>query len=186
MISCLPDFQSKLYARLNFILSQVANRFLMEEYTSGRVTIAMASAWVERWVAMGRAQFTEFNCGQPFQATILYECRDNAVFFGVYDRRLRDAVLSQWKINANSMAVLTLCNGDSAIQKHLQDSWKVLDLLGGGWDDYEALSKIHIAFHDMVAQAKKINERQGIPHEWNPPPVPKTPKEPPMRTPMLV
>lgn len=186
MISCEPSFQASLYSKLELLLSTLANRFLMEEYNASRISRTQATNYVSRWVAMGRAQFTEFNCGQPFQAQIVWELREQLMFFGTYDQRFRDATLSVWQINAKEMAVKTGCIGDSAMQKHLQDSWKVLELLGGSWEDFEALSKLHISFHDMVAVAKKRNDSLGIPHEWNPEPVPKTPAVGALiRTPML-
>lgn len=175
-----------LYARLDLLVCTVANKFLMAEYTANRMTMIMASRFIERWVALGRAQFTEFNCGQPFQALIIWECREILQFHGDYDARIRDGALDTWQKNANSMAVLTRCNGDSAIQKHLHDSWKILEMLGGTWYDFDSLSKLHISFHEKVALAKERNDARGIPHDWNPPPVPETPKQPPMQTPDMM
>ena len=186
MISCAPSFQATLYAQLELLLSTLTNRFLMEEYNASRITRKQATSYVARWVCMGRAQFTEFNCGQTFQAQIVWELRDQLMFFGPYDQRLRDATISTWLVNAKEMGIKTGCIGDSAMQKHLQDSWKVLELLGGSWEDFEALSKLHVGFHDEVAKAKKRNDAAGIPHEWNPEPVPKTPGVGTLiRTPML-
>jgi hypothetical protein len=185
MISCDQQFQSSLYARLDLLICNVANKFLMFEYFANRITTSTAAKYIENWVAKGRAQFTEFNCGQPFQALIIWECREALQFYSHHDTRLRDGILDTWRKNANSMLVLTRCNGDSAIQKHLQDSWKVLEILGGTWDDYDSLSRLHISFHAVVAEAKIRNDALGIVHHWNPPPVPPTPAMASIKSPDL-
>lgn len=174
-----------LYARLDILACTVANRFLMLEYNANRITTITAARFIERWVELGRAQFTEFNCGQPFQALIIWECREDLQFHGDHDTRIRDAALDTWRKNANSMAVLTRCNGDSAIQKHLHDTWKIMEMLGASWDEFESLSSLHVSFHDIVAAAKRRNDALGIPHDWNPPPVPETPGMASTKTPNL-
>lgn len=175
MISCDQEFQSSLYARLDLLICTVANKFLLYEHFENRITPASAAQYIRKWVRLGRAQFTEFNCGQPYQALIIWESRGLLHFYGNHETRVRDAALDTWRINANSMSVLTRCNGDSVVQKHLFDSWKVLEVLGGTWNDYETLSRLHISFHEAVAVAKTRNEDLGIEHDWNPPPVPLTP-----------
>lgn len=185
MISCRPEYQCKMYARLNLLLSSLANRFLMEEFRAKRITETMAASFVEKWVELGRAQFTEFWCGLPFQARILFDCRDHCMFFGEYDRTRRDNILGYLKINANSMALATYCHGDSAIQKHFVDCWKVLDLLGATFAEYESMSRLHVGFHDTVKAEKKKNDKNGVEHYWDPAPVPVTPIIPRARTPML-
>lgn len=186
IISCRPEYQSRLYGRLNMVLSTIVNRFLVEEYQSGRLSTAMAAAFVEKWVELGRAEVTEFNFGLPFQAKILWESRNNILFCGRYNRQIRDTILNQLLVDANAIALLTYCHGDSAIQKHLMDSWKVMELLGADWAEYESLSKIHISFHEQVAKEKAKNVQNGVEHPWNPPPIPKTPMlVSATRTPML-
>ncbi|KFY75000.1 hypothetical protein V499_05019 [Pseudogymnoascus sp. VKM F-103] len=185
MISCDQEFQSSLYARLDLLICTVANKFLLFEHFENRITPATAARYIEKWVKLGRAQFTEFNCGQPFQALIIWECRESLQFYGDHEARVRNAALDTWLKNANSMSVLTRCNGDSAIQKHMHDSWKVLEILGGTWDDYDSLSRLHISFHDVVAGAKTRNDALGIEHDWNPPPVPPTPAMASIKSPDL-
>ncbi|KFY14999.1 hypothetical protein V492_02286 [Pseudogymnoascus sp. VKM F-4246] len=185
MISCDPDFQSSLYARLDLLICTVTNKFLLFEHFENRITPVIAAQYIEKWVKLGRAQFTEFNCGQPFQALIIWECRGSLQFYSDHEIRVRDAALDTWRKNANSMSVLTRCNGDSAIQKHLHDSWKVLEILGGTWDDYDSLSRLHISFHEVVAAAKASNDDLGIEHDWNPPPVPPTPAMASIKSPDL-
>lgn len=185
MISCDPEFQSSLYARLDLLICTVANKFLLFEHFENRITPVTAAQYIEKWVRLGRAQFTEFNCGQPFQALIIWECRESLQFYSDHEVRVRDAAIDTWRKNANSMAVLTRCNGDSAMQKHLQDSWKVLEILGGTWDDYDSLSRLHISFHEVVAAAKARNDDLGIEHDWNPPPVPPTPAMASIKSPDL-
>ncbi|KFY85656.1 hypothetical protein V500_08223 [Pseudogymnoascus sp. VKM F-4518 (FW-2643)] len=185
MISCDQEFQSSLYARLDLLICTVANKFLLFEHFENRITPVTAAQYIEKWVKKGRAQFTEFNCGQPFQALIIWECRQSLQFYSDHEVRVRDAALDTWRINANSMSVLTRCNGDSAIQKHLHDSWKVLEILGGTWDDYDSLSRLHISFHEVVAGAKTRNDELGIEHDWNPPPVPPTPAMASIKSPDL-
>ncbi|ELR05797.1 hypothetical protein VC83_04426 [Pseudogymnoascus destructans] len=185
MISCDQEFQSSLYASLDLLICTVANKFLLFEHFEDRVTPVMAAQYIEKWVKLGRAQFTEFNCGQPFQALIIWECRESLQFYGDHEARVRNAALDTWLKNANSMSVLTRCNGDSAIQKHMHDSWKVLEILGGTWDNYDSLSRLHISFHDVVAGAKTRNDALGIEHDWNPPPVPPTPAMASIKSPDL-
>ncbi|KFZ12493.1 hypothetical protein V501_04205 [Pseudogymnoascus sp. VKM F-4519 (FW-2642)] len=185
MISCDQEFQSSLYARLDLLICTVANKFLLFEHFENRITPVTAARYIEKWVKLGRAQFTEFNCGQPFQALIIWECRESLQFYGDHEARVRNAALDTWLKNANSMSVLTRCNGDSAIQKHMHDSWKVLEILGGTWDDYDSLSRLHISFHDVVAGAKTRNDALGIEHDWNPPPVPPTPAMASIKSPDL-
>jgi hypothetical protein len=187
IISCDKEFQSSLYARLDLLICNVANTFLMFEYVSNRITAVQAANHIESWVEMGRPQFTEFNCGQSFQALIIWECRNALEFYNHHDDApRRDCILDMWRKNANSMSVLTRCNGDSAIQKHLQDSWKVLGMLGATWDDYDTLSKLHISFHEVVAGTKSRNDSRGIAHAWNPPPVPETPAMSSIKSPVVL
>ncbi|KFY62212.1 hypothetical protein V496_04696 [Pseudogymnoascus sp. VKM F-4515 (FW-2607)] len=185
MISCDQEFQSSLYARLDLLICTVANKFLLFEHFENRITPVMSARYIEKWVRKGRAQFTEFNCGQPYQALIIWECRETLQFYSNHEARVRDAALDTWLKNANSMSVLTRCNGDSAMQKHLHDSWKVLEILGGTWDDYDSLSRLHISFHEVVAGAKTRNDELGIEHDWNPPPVPPTPAMASIKSPDL-
>ncbi|OBT65671.1 hypothetical protein VE03_05584 [Pseudogymnoascus sp. 23342-1-I1] len=185
MISCDQEFQSSLYARLELLICTVANKFLLFEHFENRITPVTAAQYIEKWVRKGRAQFTEFNCGQPYQALIIWECRESLQFYSDHEVRVRDAALDTWLKNANSMSVLTRCNGDSAMQKHLHDSWKVLEILGGTWDDYDSLSRLHISFHEVVAGAKTRNDALGIEHDWNPPPVPPTPAMASIKSPDL-
>lgn len=184
-ISCDEKFQSNLYARLNLLMSTVANKFLMTEYDQSRLTASTAAKYIRHWINLGRPHFAEFQCSQPFQAFIIWECRHMLEFHGTYDTRIRSVVLDIWRKNATSMSVLTHCNGDSAIQKHLHDSWKVLEILGGTWADFDTLSELHTSFHTMVAEAKRRNDMNGVTHVWNPPGIPQTPRQLALMTPDL-
>ena len=81
MISCDQEFQSSLYARLDLLICTVANKFLLFEHFENRITPVTAAQYIEKWVKKGRAQFTEFNCGQPYQALIIWECRESLQFY---------------------------------------------------------------------------------------------------------
>lgn len=185
-VSCDTTFQLRLYSDLELLLITVANRYLNDEYDAGRISRSQASKCVHKWVGMGRAQFTEWNAGQLHQSQYIWEFRDQLIFFGTYNKIQRDATLSTWSINAKEMSVRSGCNGDSQIQKHFMDSWKVLELLGGSLDEFLQMSRLHVSFHDMVVMKKAENDAAGIKHEWNPAPIPKTPAPGTLvRTPML-
>lgn len=160
-ISLKEHEQATVYARVELILCEVSNGFLMEQYTQGRMLADSIKRVTDFWRSKGRAEVIEFKYDQLTQCDLIIANQKNFRFYGrESDNNIHiSAILYTWKQDAKEMSVRTFCFPDSMIEKHLADSYKILEILGAKSEITAALVSVHEYFSNRVAEARDIGPR---------------------------
>jgi hypothetical protein len=162
-ISLKENEQAKVYTNVELILCEVSNSFLMEQYNRGRMLADSIKRVTDFWRSKGRAEVIEFKYDQLTQCDLIIANQKNFRFHGrESDNNIHiSAILYTWKQNAKEMSVRTFCFSDSMVEKHLADSYKILEILGAKSEKTAALVLAHEYFSSRVAKARAIGPRSN-------------------------
>ena len=174
-ISLDPTAQAKLYSEMELMICVAANRFLLEQYREGRMSVESVTKVTNFWASKNRPQVIQFQFDQATQRDlVLYnlktfkfhgECAVNVV--------LLNATLYNWKAVAKEMSVRTFCTPDSVIRKHMHDTLKILEMLGAPLVTFLALQELQLNVLALMKeeQEKKLQDNlfHGVPKEYHPP-----------------
>ena len=139
-----PITQAKIYSQMEATICVTANKFLVQQYKEGRMSVESINKVTSFWASKNRTQVIEFQFDQAIQRDLISyntrtfqfngECAANPVVL--------HSTLYNWKALAKEMSVRTFCNPDSVIRKHMHDTHKILEMLGGSLRTF-------LAFQDL-------------------------------------
>jgi len=151
------------------MLVHSANKFLMNQFSQGRIAIDSVKKIVDSWKSKGRPVVMEFMYDQATQRDLVAANQHNFRFHGdrAGDAIRVNSMLYNWKQVANQMSIRTFCSADTVILKLLFDIEQILDLLGAGEGIMFRLQQIRASANGAVRvalqqQDAKI-EGQNIP-----------------------
>ena len=124
--------QAKLYSEMELMICATANQYLNTQAEEGRMSVESLQKVTTFWTSKNRPQVIEFMFDQATQRDlVLYNLRTFR-FYGQNASNLMamNAIMQAWKTLAREMSVRTFCAPDSVVHKHMQDTYKVLEMLG--------------------------------------------------------
>ncbi|KAK1142735.1 hypothetical protein N8T08_007367 [Aspergillus melleus] len=158
-ISLNPPMQAKMYSELEVMICVTANDFLVQQYSSGRVSEESIRKVKSFWGSKNRPQVVEFQFDQATQRQLILSNIRTLQFNGESSTNpiLLHSNLRNWKAIVQEMSVRTFCAPDSAIRKHMHDIHKLLEMLG-------VPTVTFLAFQDLQMKAlammkKHLEER---------------------------
>lgn len=155
-ISLNPAQQAELYLDIELLICDSANTFLMHEYQNGRMSVDSLKKATDFWKSKGRPQVVEFHYDQSTQRDLIVANQKTFHFYGPNANNPLQvhAMLYAWKTNAREMAVRTFCYPDSMIRKHIQDTFVMLDFLGGHPFQYIAAHEVQAKLVGWIKEAQ--------------------------------
>ncbi|KAJ5098236.1 hypothetical protein N7532_005237 [Penicillium argentinense] len=123
--------QSKIYGTIDSMVCTTANKFLMKNYYAGRVSTESIAMVREHWKAQNRPQVLEFCFSQAIQQKLIFANRDTLQFAGAASTNpiVIDKIMTNWKMMAQDMGKRILCQPDSVVRKHINDTIDILKML---------------------------------------------------------
>lgn len=156
-----PPYQAKILSELELMICISANKFLMEELKAGHLSDDSIAKIKQKWAKKNRPQVLEFSYDQATQRELVFENLQTVRIHGECARngQVLNATMYNWNSMAREMAVRTFCTADSAIQKYMHDSHKILEMLGAHAATFMALADL------QVKTLAKMNEKRRQRHE---------------------
>jgi len=148
-ITLAPYSQGQLYMELELLLTVETNRFILHEFTYGRVSTDSVRKIVDIWRHKGRPQVIGFRYDLATQRDLVILNMDTMHFVGIgigsgngigHTKLL--SVLAAWKKLAKEISIRTFCQPDSAVKKHFWDAEKVLELVDASSDGMMAFQEL--------------------------------------------
>ncbi|EFR01869.1 hypothetical protein MGYG_04867 [Nannizzia gypsea CBS 118893] len=158
-ISLDPPTQAKLYSEIELMICVTANQFLVSQYQAGYMSADSVNKVANFWVSKSRPQVVQFQFDQATQRDlIIYNIR-TFKFHGecAFNTVVLNATLYNWKTMAKEMSIRTFCYPDSVIRKHMHDTHKILEMLGGPLVTFLAFQELQMG---ALAAMKKVQEKQ--------------------------
>lgn len=156
-VSLGPIDQAKLYSKLELMICNTANAYLVQQYYDGRVSTQSINKVNHSWAAKNRPQVTEFHFDQATQRELVEANRRSLEFAGGCSTNpvQLNANLRNWKVIAQEMSVRTFCLPDSAIRKHLHDLVHILDMLNAPVATLQALLDLRAQIHQKMSETTR-------------------------------
>lgn len=142
--------------RVEFILNQVANQFLMTQKRDGRMDVASVARINKQWLKQNRPQVVEFMFDLKSQLELTRANLDNFMFYGErgQNHMAKQSLISSWRSVARELTRRTFCLPDHALKKLMVDSFRVLEMLGGDNDAF-------CEFRDIQGYISQAAERSA-------------------------
>ena len=175
-VSLSPPMQAKLYSELELMICATANQYLRVQVEKGRMSIDSLQKVIAFWTSKNRPQVIDFMYDQVTQRDlILYNMRAFR-FYGPQASNLMavSSMMQAWKCLAREMAIRTFCTPDSVVKKHLQDTYRILEMLGAPLVTFLAFQEIATKASIIMIEERRKQEEQkpirfGIERQWEPP-----------------
>jgi len=151
-VSLAPGEQALLYSKLEFLICQTANAYLVQQYCDGRMNQNTINRVVNDWTAKNLPQVPEFRFDQATQRDLIDANRRTMEFTGSCSTNpiQLNANLRSWKSIIQDMNHRTFCLRDSVIRKHLWEIEQILSMLNApiatlqAFDELRALILRHM------------------------------------------
>jgi hypothetical protein len=133
-ISLRPPEQARIYVEVELMIVHTANKFLMTQFSHGRIGVDSIKKIVDGWKSKGRPLVLEFMYDQATQRELVVANRHNFRFRGeTAGSELRTtSMLYNWKQVASLMLIRTFCTADPVLLKLLFDVEQILRSWGIG------------------------------------------------------
>lgn len=156
-ISLDPSYQARLIADVELMLVISANRFLTREATAGRISRHSIEKFRRDWEAKNLAQVVEYQFDQGTQRAIILDNLRDVRFCGEIGNNpiALTAALHAWGIMVKEMNVRTFCAGDSVIRKWLNDTPRILEMLGAPYITFSTFEKIQTKTQLVIGQRQR-------------------------------
>ena len=173
-ISLDPPTQAKLYSEMELMICVTANKFLLEQYKEGRISVDSVTKVTNFWASKNRPQVIQFQFDQATQRDLILYNLKTFKFHGdcAVNVVLLNATLHNWKAVAKEMSVRTFCTPDSVIRKHMHDMLKILEMLGAPLVTFLAFQELQL---NVLALMKEEQEKKlqgtllhGVPKKYQP------------------
>ncbi|KAF3482196.1 uncharacterized protein GIQ15_04955 [Arthroderma uncinatum] len=157
-ISLDPPTQAKLYSEMELMICVTANQFLISQYQAGHMSAESVAKVTNFWVSKSRPQVVQFQFDQATQRELIVYNLRTFKFHGecAFNTVVLNATLYNWKAMAKEMAIRTFCYPDSVIRKHMHDTHKILEMLGGPLVTFLAFQELQMS---ALATMKKAQEK---------------------------
>lgn len=144
-VSLGPGDQALLYSRLEFMICETANAFLIQQYCDGRIDQHTISRVINGWAAKNLPRVPEFRFDQATQRDLINANRRTMEFTGLSSTNPVQLVanLQSWKSIIQDMNHRTFCLRDSAIRKQLYEIGQILDMLNAPSATLQAFDELH-------------------------------------------
>lgn len=131
-ISIPPPEQARILMELELMIVHTANKFLMTQFSQGRLSIDSIRKTVDAWESRGRPKVLEFMYDQATQRNLVNTNLQELRFYGerACNHLSVSSMLYAWKNVATVMAVRTFCDADTVLKKLVFDIEQILELLG--------------------------------------------------------
>ncbi|EEQ35075.1 hypothetical protein McanMca71_001736 [Microsporum canis] len=158
-ISLDPPTQAKLYSEMELMICVTANQFLISQYQAGHMSAESVNKVTNFWVSKSRPQVVQFQFDQATQRDLIIYNLRTFKFHGecAFNTVVLNATLYNWKAMAKEMSIRTFCYPDSVIRKHMHDTHKILEMLGGPLVTFLAFQELQMG---ALAAMKKAQEKQ--------------------------
>lgn len=140
------------------------------------MTVESLTKVTQYWTTKNRPQVIEFMFDQATQRDLVLYNLKTFRFYGSNAENvvLMNSMMQSWKALAREMSVRTFCAPDSVIRRHMQDCYKILELLGAPLVTFLAFQEIQVkALKTMREEQKKRDEYEaikfGVERKWEPP-----------------
>ena len=163
-ISLDPSYQSRLIADLELMIVISANRFLVRQARTGRITSSSIAQVRRGWEANNRAQVVEYQFDQTTQLGLIITNLATVKFCGevAMDLVALNAALYAWRSMAREMSIRTFCAGDSVIRKWLNDVPRIFDMLGAPFITFQTFEKIQTKTLLVIGQRQRMASEASI------------------------
>ncbi|KAI9930300.1 hypothetical protein MW887_011051 [Aspergillus wentii] len=154
-ISLDPPTQAKLYSDMEVMICVSTNKFLVQQYSEGRISEESIKKVTNFWGSKNRPQVIEFQFDQATQRQLILSNVRTLCFNGESSTNpiLLNSNLHNWKAIVKEMSVRTFCAPDSVIRKHMHDIHKLLDMLG-------APAVTFLAFEELQMRTLSLMKEQ--------------------------
>lgn len=114
------------------MLVLTANKFLMNEFSQGRLSLDTMKKVSDAWKNKGRPAVVEFQYDQSTQRELISANQRNVRFHGfrASDQIRISAMLYSWKQAGPILSLHTFCTPDTVFMKLLFDVGQILEFLG--------------------------------------------------------
>ena len=131
-VSLSPPMQAKLYSEMELMICATANQYLSTQAEEGRMSVESLQKITAYWESKNRPQVIEFMFDQATQRDLVYHNLKSFRFYGQNASNLvaMSVMMQAWKTLAREMSVRTFCTPDTAVQKHMRDTYQILEMLG--------------------------------------------------------
>ena len=133
------------------MICATANKFLNLQVEDNRMSVESLQKVLAYWETKNRPQVIEFMFDQGTQRELIRANMKTFRFHGPKSCNIvaLNSMMHAWKTLAKEMSVRTFCTPDSTVRKHIQDAYKILEMLG-------APAVTILAFHEITSRAQKI------------------------------
>lgn len=151
-----------------------ANKFLIQQYYKGRMSVDSVTKITTFWTSKNRPQVIEFQFDQATQRDlILYNLKTFKFHGESADNPLvLNGTMYNWKVIAKEMSVRTFCSPDSVVRKHMHDTHKILEMLGAPLVTFLAFQELQVKALAMIKEEQKKRMQRssdhGVVKEWKP------------------
>jgi hypothetical protein len=159
-ISLSPPEQARISMEVELMLVHTANRFLMNQFSQGRIAVESIKKIVDMWKSKGRPIVIEFMYDQATQRDLVVANQHNFRFHGdrAGDNNRITSFLYTWKQVASLMAIRTFCNADTVMLKMLFDIEQILECLGAPEPLMLRLQQIRTSSNELMRLKRQKNE----------------------------
>ncbi|KAG8527510.1 uncharacterized protein KY384_007662 [Bacidia gigantensis] len=175
-VSLSPPMQAKLYSEIELMICATANQYLNDQVTKDRMSIESLQKVISYWEAKNRPQVIEFMFNQGTQRELIQANLETFRFYGPTAANVvaMNSMMRSWKTLAKEMSVRTFCTPDSAVRKHLQDTYKILEFLGAPLVTFLAFQEISIKAMKIITEEQKRKDGLktvtfGVERQWQVP-----------------
>lgn len=144
-----PGEQSLLYARLEYMVCETANCFLVEQYLQSRIDQQTINRVVNGWASKNLPQVPEFRFDQATQRDLINANRRTMEFTGKCSANPVQLVanLRAWKSIIEAMNHRTFSIRDSAIRKMMYETGEILEMLNASVKTLQAFDEVRTNVH---------------------------------------
>ncbi|KAJ6113484.1 hypothetical protein N7523_006801 [Penicillium sp. IBT 18751x] len=144
-----PGEQSLLYSKLEYMVCETANDFLVEQYLECRIDQQTISRVVNGWASKNLPRVPEFRFDQATQHDLINANRRTMEFTGKCSTNpvQLDANLRAWKSVIQDMNHRTFSICDSAIRKTMYEIGEVLEMLNASFKALQAFDELRANVH---------------------------------------
>lgn len=161
IISLDTAVQSRAYQELELLLVDNANLFLLDEYEHGRLARESILRSRRHWEGRNRPRVLEFIYDMQTQYELIMTNLRTLKLYGenAEDMIKLNSTLQQWRIMIREWPVKTLCMPDSVIRRWLQDSRRVLELIGASAKAMTCMDNLTISVYQVIRNKEHLRSQ---------------------------
>ena len=156
---------------MELMVCATANKFLKEQRRANRMTVESIRKVTSFWLGKNRPQVIDFMFDQQTQRDLILYNIKTFRFHGPNAENIVQlhTMMQAWKTLAKEMSVRTFCAPDSTIRKHMQDLYRILELMGAPAVTFLVFQEIQVkALKTMRDQELMKSLKPGTVRPWEP------------------